>query len=415
MNDHGGLRAPGGDARLHEERLGPLHRLATAALGRYDLPAGAEARLVNVSENATFRVDAPGADAKWALRVHRDGYHRRNAIASELAWLISLREDSAVVTPTPIEGTDGELIQLVTDNALPNPRHVVLFAWEDGVDPDEREQDLRGPFEVLGEITARMHLHVRRWRKPAGFERFTWDYETTLGRRPHWGPWRDGMGITPEIEALFARTIDLVRRRLEGFGASPDRFNLIHGDLRLANLLIDGGTTKVIDFDDCGFGWLMYDCATTVSFFEHRARGAGARRGVAPRLPQGDRPPPGRRGGDPDLRDPPAPPPRRVDRVAFGDGPRPIDGGRVHRRLGAALRGIPLPLRVRLHVENNPASPRSSPAGKRGDVRPMLRRSARTILRSARNASRVLARTAEDAGATAASRRRPARRCCRGG
>lgn len=40
--------------------------------------------------------------------------------------------------------------------------------------------------------------------------------------------------------------------------------------MRLANLLIDGKTTKVIDFDDCGFGWLMYDCATTVSFFEDK-------------------------------------------------------------------------------------------------------------------------------------------------
>ena len=47
---------------------------------------------------------------------------------------------------------------------------------------------------------------------------------------------------------------------------------MIHGDLRLANLLVDGETTKVIDFDDCGFGWLMYDCATTVSFFEHNRR-----------------------------------------------------------------------------------------------------------------------------------------------
>src|SRR4029077_3553948 len=24
----------------------------------------------------------------------------------------------------------------------------------------------------------------------------------------------------------------------------------------------------VIDFDDCGFSWFLYDCATTVSFFE---------------------------------------------------------------------------------------------------------------------------------------------------
>ena len=39
--------------------------------------------------------------------------------------------------------------------------------------------------------------------------------------------------------------------------------------MRLANLLIDGDVTKVIDFDDCGFSWYLYDCATTVSFFEH--------------------------------------------------------------------------------------------------------------------------------------------------
>jgi Ser/Thr protein kinase RdoA (MazF antagonist) len=41
--------------------------------------------------------------------------------------------------------------------------------------------------------------------------------------------------------------------------------------MRLANLLTDGSRVKVIDFDDCGFSWLLYDCATTVSFFEHTA------------------------------------------------------------------------------------------------------------------------------------------------
>ena len=254
----------------HDEQLRRLHLLATAALDRYDLPAGAEAHLINVSENATYRVETPGGGEKWALRVHREGYHSHNAIASELAWIDALRRDGAVVTPAPIDGTDGESIQLVPHDALPRPRHVVLFAWEEGTEPDEEQQDLRGPFEVLGEITARMHVHIHDWQRPAGFERFTWDFETTLGDRPHWGSWRDGMGLTPEIEALFARTIDLVGRRLQAFGASPERFNLIHCDMRLANLLIDGPTTKVIDFDDCGFSWLMYDCATTVSFFEHK-------------------------------------------------------------------------------------------------------------------------------------------------
>jgi Ser/Thr protein kinase RdoA (MazF antagonist) len=40
--------------------------------------------------------------------------------------------------------------------------------------------------------------------------------------------------------------------------------------MRLANLLIDGDETKVIDFDDCGFSWYLYDCATALSFIEHR-------------------------------------------------------------------------------------------------------------------------------------------------
>ena len=38
--------------------------------------------------------------------------------------------------------------------------------------------------------------------------------------------------------------------------------------MRLANLMIDGSKTKVIDFDDCGFAWHMYDFATAVSFIE---------------------------------------------------------------------------------------------------------------------------------------------------
>ena len=61
----------------------------------------------------------------------------------------------------------------------------------------------------------------------------------------------------------------MIGRRLAAYGKGPDRFGLIHCDLRLANLLVDGEAVKVIDFDDCGFGWYMYDAATPVSFYEH--------------------------------------------------------------------------------------------------------------------------------------------------
>ena len=70
-------------------------------------------------------------------------------------------------------------------------------------------------------------------------------------------------------ERLFQRTVGVIGARLAAYGKGPERFGLLHCDLRLANLLIDGRNVKVIDFDDCGFSWYMYDAATTVSFYEH--------------------------------------------------------------------------------------------------------------------------------------------------
>lgn len=250
----------------HEALLRNLLSLATRALRRYDLPEGATPRLINLSENATYRVDNPAGGPPWALRVHREGYHSRTAIASELAWQAALRSDGATITPKAIRGRDGEYIQTVADESLPRPRNVVLFDWETGSEP--ASTDVSG-FELLGETAARMHHHVRAWQRPSWFERHSWDFDTSLGDRPHWGRWRDGMGMTPEALQALGETAGLIARRLERFGKSPDRFNLVHGDMRLANLLMDGGTVKVIDFDDCGFSWLLYDCATTVSFFEH--------------------------------------------------------------------------------------------------------------------------------------------------
>lgn len=258
------------DQLPHEQQLERLQSLAAAALAKYELPAGATVTMINLSENATYRVDDPASGGRWALRVHREGYHSKTAIESELAWLTALRRDRAALTPVPRPGRNGELVQVVAHPLLPRPRHVVLFDWEEGAEPSEADHDLKEWFAILGETTARMHLHEKTWRRPDYFTRHRWDFETSLGSTPHWGSWRDGFGMTPERETLFGRTVDLIGRRLERFGQASDRFGLIHCDMRLANLLIDGEVVKVIDFDDCGFSWRLYDCATTVSFFEHK-------------------------------------------------------------------------------------------------------------------------------------------------
>ena len=74
------------DHLSHEEQRRALGDLANDALSLYALGGAARARLINLSENATYRVDGAGDGRRYALRVHRDGYHSRQAVASELAW-----------------------------------------------------------------------------------------------------------------------------------------------------------------------------------------------------------------------------------------------------------------------------------------------------------------------------------------
>jgi Ser/Thr protein kinase RdoA (MazF antagonist) len=267
------VREGGFDTLPEEERTPLLAGLARRALPHWGLPGDCRLRLVNLSENATFRVTDRAGGGGRALRLHRDGYSTDAAIRSELAWLTALRDDGVVLTPRPVPGTDGAFLQHIAWPGRERPVRAVLFGWEAGREPGIGE-DLAGPMATLGAIAARMHAHARRWPLPRGFERRTWDWETALGPSPHWGRWTDGLAVTPERRALFGAASGLVRERLAAFGRGPERFGLCHCDLRLANLLVDGARVKVLDFDDSGFSWFLYDAATPISFHEHRPEAA---------------------------------------------------------------------------------------------------------------------------------------------
>lgn len=248
-----------------EKQLKHLDVMANDALVLWNLPDGARARLINVSENATYLVEA--GEAKAVLRIHRENYHTRRAIECELAWAEALNRESEVMTPGVITGRDGEEIQQASSDALPFPRYMVMFEFVEGHQPDE-SHDLEGPFEELGEIAARTHVHSIGWKRPQPFERLTWNLDTVFGTDPTWGHWRDAPNVTPEVEAVLARVEDTVKARLTAFGLGPERYGLIHADMRLANLLIGERGTRLIDFDDCGMGWFLYDFATGISFME---------------------------------------------------------------------------------------------------------------------------------------------------
>lgn len=227
--------------------------------------AGGTALLVNHSENQTFRVDTP-TRGSFSLRVHRTGYQSAASIASELAWLTALRHDTDLAIPVPIPGIDGKLLQHF---ALPDgqPRMAVLFKHVTGSEPTP-DSNLGDLFVTLGRYAATLHLHAMGWQLPPGFERQVWQASTILDADGPWGDWRVAPGVTPQNRPALDRLDSTLWLRLAEYGTAPDRFGLIHADMRLGNLLVDGDTVTLIDFDDCGFCWFAYDFAAAISFHE---------------------------------------------------------------------------------------------------------------------------------------------------
>lgn len=181
---------------------------------------------------------------------------------------MALRRDTDIAVPKVLAAKDGALLQTFDAPDLDKQRHAAVYSFLAGREPPEDE--LKPGFERLGEISARMHEHAKEWEPPGDFSRHSWTPEAILDDRLNWGPWQAGHGIEGEALAVLSRLDGVVGRRLAALPRDRDRFGLIHADLRLANLLVEGDRTAVIDFDDCGFGWYLFDLAAALSFLEER-------------------------------------------------------------------------------------------------------------------------------------------------
>ena len=147
----------------------------------------------------------------------------------------------------------------------------VICDFLPGEAPDENnEEQMVKQFKYLGETTAYLHRQTEIWNGTDKLDRMVWTYDTIIGEHAAWGDWRAFPEMTPEAENILSEVSRIIKRRLERYGTNENNFGLIHADLRLANLLIEGDQIKVIDFDDCGFGWHLHDLASALSFIEDK-------------------------------------------------------------------------------------------------------------------------------------------------
>lgn len=240
-------------------------RVAVEALGRYDFPQSSELTLLKHRENSVFEVTHPATGRRGVLRVHRTGYQTERSIISELQWMQALN-DFGVRTPGVIRARDGALVVVAGIDALPEPRLCDMLEWIKGEPP--QDENMADSFRMLGELHARCHAHVRQWTLPPDFSRQAWDEAALLdGRHPIIAPAWENWALSDEQRQLVLACRTALRERLRRWGRGAERYGLIHADLMPENLIVGGDDVRLIDFDDCGFGWYLYDPASALLYY----------------------------------------------------------------------------------------------------------------------------------------------------
>ena len=223
---------------------------------------GARYELVAARENSVFRVDANGRT--MALRLHRPGYRSDAELRSELIWMQEV-SDGGIAVPSPIPSTDGNFLHHV------DGIQVDALTWLGGDTLTASMNGSEGPrrrllFQTLGQDMARLHSICDSWSCPPDFDRAKWDIDGLLGENPLWGRFWENPHLSSSDQLLFQSFRDEAAIELISNDGRLD-FGLIHADLVPDNVLVSGNKLKMIDFDDGGFGYRLFDVATSLLKF----------------------------------------------------------------------------------------------------------------------------------------------------
>jgi len=258
-----------------EQQREYLLALAHKSLRHWALD-GSDLSLVKYRENAVYKVTTEHGQS-YALRIHRQGYHSEASLRSELEWISALLE-SGMAVPKVLPTMDGHLLVSEATDVIIEPRNIDLFEWVNGAPLGSMEEGLGDNIEriakiysSLGRTAAELHNQSSNWKLPEGFERHAWDHDGLVGESPFWGRFWELELLSESQQQLLESVRDRLSTELSNYDRSPERYGLIHADFVPENLMADNNRLHLIDFDDAGFGWHMFELATALYFIQEES------------------------------------------------------------------------------------------------------------------------------------------------
>ena len=242
------------------------------ALERYGLHDSTPIEFVKYRENYVFRI-RPEGEVTYAARLHRPGYRSDSEVKCELEFLHALRT-RGVDVPEVLPTADGELLCLA-EGSDGVTYQIDALVWVEGAVPlGDIVEAFEGTarltpqtFHRLGVLAATFHNEATAIGRVEGFDRQAWDHEGLVGEGALWSD-PCGIGELSEQDVALLKNVKrALRDELISFGVSTDRYGVIHADFTPENILVRGEECILIDFDDFGEGWHLFDLATLLFFF----------------------------------------------------------------------------------------------------------------------------------------------------
>jgi Ser/Thr protein kinase RdoA (MazF antagonist) len=249
----------------YAEQLARLAEAAGVALRSYGYNH-VTPRPVMYVNNAVFEVHTADG-GHFALRLHRPGHKRLEWIKSELAWLTAICRDTTLGVPQPIHAIDAEPIVYTPVRGLSEPLVCTLFVWIEGRFEETDKISLQMARDA-GEFLARLHNYAASFEPPSAFARPRLDEDGLFGAESAYDPGEGVSLFTDEHLTTFAQVENQVRGVMSALGKSHESFGLIHADFIMKNIVYRGAEVCAIDFDDCGWGYYLYDLAPLLLQFK---------------------------------------------------------------------------------------------------------------------------------------------------
>lgn len=230
------------------------------ALARWGI-ADANVTLLAQRENWVYRVE-PNMAPAVVLRFHRPGYRTEVELLSELQWLAYLTEQGLCV-PQPIVSAQQKMLEPVGGFQVSCLSHLSGVALGQTGQPlaHANRNEL---FYRLGATVATLHTASDAWKLPRQLTRSHWDRAGLLGKQALWGSYQQHPQITQSQHDILDAASARAEAHLRACENTLD-YGLIHADLVRENILIaTDGQIQLLDFDDGGFGFRLFELATAL-------------------------------------------------------------------------------------------------------------------------------------------------------